>query len=225
MFLIFILKVLKGSAARALENDLKRHHKKMLSSTVYHLALVLFSGLTHSLEVQQKASEELEELVQRQYPQWVRFRKATKLPPDFTATTEEEFLLHAKSDLTCHLVGDKTKAARKLFKYEYETKIKKLSEGCDVEGKIFSLREYWNTISLDCPAIAVVVRVLQRCSASEAAIERFFSLEAIIHSKIRNSLAFETIENMMMVKQNYESLTGSVEEPNPFVFEIDEESP
>lgn len=48
-------------------------------------------------------------------------------------------------------------------------------------------------IAIEVPALYVVVSVLSRCAATEAAAEQFFSCEAAIHGKLRNRLVFDLV--------------------------------
>lgn len=192
----------------------------MASSGVYHISFALFPGQDLEDEFITAASDELAALVKKQYPHWVRFRTATKLSHKFTITDEEEFLEQAKAGLIIHLKGDKLQSARTIFKRKFEEHLQELESGAVRGNKLFSLDSYWDSATVDCPALSVVVRTLQKCSASEAAIERFFSLEAILRSSLRNSLSLEVVENMLFIKQNYNALTGNPEAYEPLVQEI-----
>ena len=49
------------------------------------------------------------------------------------------------------------------------------------------VKGYWQHVSNDFRSLSVVYRILEACPATEAAAERFFSYEKVVHSDLRNS--------------------------------------
>eukprot|EP00731_Ephydatia_muelleri_P023138 Em0015g721a len=71
---------------------------------------------------------------------------------------------------------------------------------------MFNLAKYFDVVGADIPALYFVYRVLSKCSASEAAAERFFSSEGAIHNKLRNHLNPDITEAVVKVRWNQEPI-------------------
>ena len=72
--------------------------------------------------------------------------------------------------------------------------------------EVFSTDAYWRTVNVTMPALSVIVRIATAACATEAATERTFSSEAIIHSKLRNRLATEKVNNRGKIRWNFEKI-------------------
>eukprot|EP00731_Ephydatia_muelleri_P015027 Em0008g747a len=71
---------------------------------------------------------------------------------------------------------------------------------------MFNLAKYFDVVGADIPALYFVYRVLSKCSASEAAAERFFSSEGAIHNKLQNRLNPDITEAVVKVRWNQEPI-------------------
>lgn len=94
---------------------------------------------------------------------------------------------------------------------------------------IHDVERYWATISPVLAVIHTVYAVLSESKASEAAVERMFKLEAVVHSQSRAKLGLELAHGVCNVRWNYpilmkERLTrDSVQiaiDPGDAIFEI-----
>ena len=65
---------------------------------------------------------------------------------------------------------------------------------------------YWNIVGLEVAELYVLYRVMAKTCAAEAATERTFSSDAIIHDKIRNSMDPELTSKILKVRWNFEKI-------------------
>lgn len=167
------------------------------------------------------AFDDLTYLVKKQYSQWVKFRDIVKLSPSFGIDDEQIFLLKAREDLegffslyslftlSGHISPsvDTVRFAAQAFNEAAHCITDPLSVGDTTPLKsakqVFHLNSYWNSISVEFEALSTVWIILSKCIASEAANERAFSLEALIHNKVRNRLSQELVADLMNINWNY----------------------
>jgi hypothetical protein len=80
-----------------------------------------------------------------------------------------------------------------------------------LNGNSWSAIHVWNHYTIE---LAVVACALLRMPASEAAVERSFSAQGAVHSKIRNRLGDQTVEDEMFVSFNHNAL-NKIPHPKP----------
>lgn len=56
-----------------------------------------------------------------------------------------------------------------------------------------SVYQYYIALSLRYPCLFFIYNILSKCSASEAETERYFSLEGLVHSHLRNRLQHDAV--------------------------------
>jgi hypothetical protein len=99
-------------------------------------------------------------------------------------------MMQARTDLQGHLspVLASVKLANKLF-IEGSQKIMDCLYNGDLsptrsQTNLWNLDNYWNAISIEFEALSTIWVILSHCIPSEAANERVFSLEGLIHNKV-----------------------------------------
>jgi hypothetical protein len=78
------------------------------------------------------------------------------------------------------------------------------------KGKVhyrWNARKVWNIYRDDAKELSFAALALLSISASEAGVERTFSMQDVVHSKIRNRLQDIGVQREMFVKYNYRALT------------------
>lgn len=78
----------------------------------------------------------------------------------------------------------------------------------------FTPLQYWSGSQSD---LALVAQALLQVAASEAAVERTFSAQGLVHSKLRNRLRNDAVQNEMFVRSNYDLLQPGAPPP-PLAF-------
>lgn len=73
-----------------------------------------------------------------------------------------------------------------------------------------SIRDYWNNLTFVYRCLFVVASVLLSCAATEAFSERVFSHEAIVHSRLRNSLDIEVVRAILFIRLNYKYIANNI---------------
>ena len=66
-----------------------------------------------------------------------------------------------------------------------------------------TVSKYWDIVGPDVPCIFFIFQLLSKCAATEAAAERLFSSEAVIHTDLRNQLAPGLTEALVKIRRNY----------------------
>ena len=74
---------------------------------------------------------------------------------------------------------------------------------------------YWQSIALVVPMLAKVALAVFSITPSEAAVERSFSHQSLVHSDLRTRLDDSTIEAVMMVRMNVIHFLGIQTLPKP----------
>jgi hypothetical protein len=69
-------------------------------------------------------------------------------------------------------------------------------------------RAVWNLYLADAPIISHAAVAILSVTGSEAAVERTFSAQGLVHSDLRNRLGDTTVENEMFIKFNQRTLAG-----------------
>lgn len=146
-------------------------------------------------------------LVNKQWDQWMDSSKFVGIPREFqNQEAKPNFILEVSRELTKHLVGssDLIAQAKKRFadssltlENEYMEGKRFPRPGAETHLKLFNLDLYWDTVALELPSLYFLFRILSKCPCTEAAAERFFSSEAVIHSKVRNRLDPDTVRSLM----------------------------
>jgi hypothetical protein len=210
-----------------LQADWDKRHALMCSSKVYHLFAALWpdpNGTNNAFplkrELIQEAYEELDGLVAKQWHIWQRFPKLFLLPDSYvvvsggpTPSSQNDFILRARGSLTQHLTGATLaiRRAREAFQVS-AVQVETLLRGggalpdrkrrSDKLVPVFNPRMYWSSLGWEHPELYVIYNVGEHCSATEAAVERLFSTEAICHDRIRNRMRAATVEAIMSVRWN-----------------------
>ena len=82
------------------------------------------------------------------------------------------------------------------------SKVKKHSE---MYAPVFNCEAYWKCLWDKMPELAVVVRVGFASCATEAATERTFSSEGMMHNKLRNRMDHDLVNSVLKVRWNFEA--------------------
>ena len=152
---------------------------------------------------------ELEGLVKRQWDFYRKNPDLFLLPEEYLEEEEPMvFIMKARAQLNDHFEGGNN---FRVCQQAFETNASRLREerrnsnGVSGEYVIdtLSVGTYWSSVASGCPELRVVVRVLESLAASEAIVERVFSLEGMIHDKIHNRLTPAYTEARVKVKGNY----------------------
>ncbi len=69
---------------------------------------------------------------------------------------------------------------------------------------VFNCEAYWKVLYDKLPELSVVVRVGFASCATEAATERTFSSEGIMHNSLRNRLSNDLVQSLLKIRWNYE---------------------
>lgn len=185
-------------------------------SGVFYLSLALWPKVLLTIRDKQRAFSELNGLIAKQYEKWVEFRELVTLPLEYGLNNRQSFLIDCRAELQNYISsGSPSMRVSTAYFVEQSNELieilragrrlpKPYSRGRKYDGSIYNLEHHWNAIAVEIPALAVVYRVLSHCAATEAAAERFFSSEAIIHSRIRNRMDPDLIKNIMYVRWNHE---------------------
>jgi hypothetical protein len=72
-------------------------------------------------------------------------------------------------------------------------------------GKLWSAHDVWALYSME---LSVIAAALLSMPASEAAVERSFSAQGNVHTKLRNRLRDSSVETEMFISFNYDALHG-----------------
>jgi hypothetical protein len=219
-----------------LGEGLRKRQEMMESSGVFYLCLALWPDPELTLQHHQYAFSNLKYLLEKQYVKWGEYRDAVSLPHAFATMTVQDFLLHARSDLTRHIncTDDVTRAARLQFRTLSTATMERLRGGekmplprkwSDQTCRVYNVDQYWQAVGGDLPAIYFVYRILSNCCATEAATERVFSLESRIHNTLRNRMSPDLLQALMHVRWNYEPLMRVVQRLAPVEVDDDEDIP
>ena len=103
---------------------------------------------------------------------------------------ESDFLAECKTELLSHL--SPTLATIVTAKNKFK------------EDNCYNVHAYWSSIAFELPCLHLIFRVLSVCASSEAACERMFSLEKVVHSSIRNTLSPALVKAIMCIRLNFE---------------------
>jgi hypothetical protein len=90
------------------------------------------------------------------------------------------------------------------------THLPKRKRRADSEEPVFNTARYWDALTLKMPELSLVVRVGTAACATEAATDRMFSHEAIMHDRIKNKLKPNVVEAVIKVRVNYERIADIV---------------
>jgi hypothetical protein len=74
-------------------------------------------------------------------------------------------------------------------------------------------RAVWNLYLADAPIISYAAVAILSVCGSEAAVERSFSAQGLVHTDLRNRLGDTTVENEMFIKFNQRTLAGAEGHP------------
>ena len=221
--------------AKDLEHSFNGHYSHYLSSGVGRLSQILWpvpDGLFTNDDVM-AAQEELTKLVDKQFTFWTDNAKALGfvepfVRPDMTVEERKQrFKSRAIVELQRHLIEptEPIIEARRLFSEEYSRMCKeveltermprpnpKRKRNTDEEQSSGGLVvHYWREVFAALPLLSfVVVGVLCKCSASEAAAERMFSKEGFIHDGHRNRLSPQVVDQLVRVGQNWAEYSGEI---------------
>jgi Protein of unknown function (DUF 659)/hAT family C-terminal dimerisation region len=83
-------------------------------------------------------------------------------------------------------------------------------------------KELWQVYRDSAPELAHCALALLSITASEAAVERSFSMQGTTHSNIRNRLSDPSVQHEMFIKYNYHALNCTVNPTQGSVVELDD---
>ena len=89
-----------------------------------------------------------------------------------------------------------------------------LTEVARLSKKKWDPRELWNLYRDTVPEITACALALLSLTASEAAVERTFSKQGLVHSKLRNALSPESVQAQMFIAFNHRALQRKGVEPD-----------
>jgi hypothetical protein len=194
----------------------------MKTSGIYHLCLALWPDPMLFVGEQQAAGNELVHFIIKVWHKIQEFASAVGLPVEFVGPEREkkdDFIAACVADLGAHLSASSAiiHVARTRFQTSSQATVQAMQDGELLpkprgrkKGKpmhIFDTESYFDSVALAIPALSVLVTILRKgTNATEAAVERMFSSEAIIHDKLRNSTRVGKTENVMRVRWNFEPL-------------------
>jgi hypothetical protein len=92
-----------------------------------------------------------------------------------------------------------------------------------VQHSRWDARHLWRTKLRSASELSICAMALLSITASEAAVERSFSMQDIVHSKRRNRLKDESVEDEMFIKFNYRALKQQPDSSGT-VFELNDEN-
>lgn len=84
-------------------------------------------------------------------------------------------------------------------------------------------REVWVFYKESAPEITACALALLSLTASEAAVERSFSKQGLVHSKLRNALSAESVQAQMFIAFNHRALARRAQQVDPKADEGDVE--
>ena len=73
-----------------------------------------------------------------------------------------------------------------------------------IENQSFLFNRYWRAVYCELHALSVIVKVLSAYCATEAAAERIFSVERIVHSDLRNRMKPNLVSSILTIRCNQE---------------------
>ena len=136
------------------------------------------------------------------------------LPQEYVDSGPNSFIIASKSQLTKHLTaGTHTilLAQQHFDTYSHTVaenlrggqRLPKRKKKSEKQFSVFNLDTYWNIVGLE---VAELYVLMAKTCAAEAATERTFSSEAIIHDMIRNSMDPELTSKILKVRWNFEKI-------------------
>jgi hypothetical protein len=140
-------------------------------------------------------------------------------------------LIESKEDLEDVLRAQLSSFNQRMNQFQgmngYIARQKQLQAKQNILGSItpFNPKVIWGFYLNTAPELSKISIALLSVCASEASVERSFSLQSIVHSKRRNRLGDKSIEKEMFIKFNTQALTCSAinSKSDPMNFEMDDD--
>jgi hypothetical protein len=219
-------------ASEQLAHKLKERVDLVKSCGVSVLALALWPTPKLTNDECIEANKELLWLINKQFGIWQQHASSLCLPDEYVIGDKaNEFFLAAVADLAKH--ANKTEELMKFaadsftekcnrleHEYEHGEKVPLPNRGKQTpDDGIVNL--YWLQVCACVPSLYFVYRMLSSCAATEAASERMFSAEAIVHSSERNRLNPEVTAHLVKIRRNFEVLVSKT--PQQPTVDVDDE--
>jgi hypothetical protein len=196
--------------AQELNNDLEKVEEKFKRCGVLHLCYVLWPYLPQEKreECHREANRELGWLVNKRWEVWQRHAAALSLPTRFREQEDgpekkQDFIAAARQELTAHLFPQGEVLEAQTHFREHSVLIEdflrsagnapksalkaSLAFAEKEQASLFNTTAYYDTVACDLPVLRFLVQSdLSKCAASEAATERVFSSEGVLHDRNNN---------------------------------------
>ena len=102
-----------------------------------------------------KASEELAQLIERQFSVYCSQRSTFGLVAEFDDTSKSDFLAECKTELLSHLSPSSATIVTAKTKFK--------------EDNCYNVLAYWCSVAFELPCLHLIYKVLSVCASSEAA--------------------------------------------------------
>jgi hypothetical protein len=86
--------------------------------------------------------------------------------------------------------------------------VQPVRSGKTKDKSVFQVKRYWTAAAIYWPELGVVATIALAACATQAATERTFSHEALVHTKLRNRMENDMTQSLGRVRWNFPRIAG-----------------